>query len=258
MPNQPFYDLSVLIYNVGIPIVLGTLSYSIYNYVNSYMCVNTKLLKTIDKYIPLYDALLKNNGIITNTSDEEDDDEDEDEEDEEEEEDEGDEEDEEDKENEGDEEDEENEGDEDKEEEDNEKEDDDEEEGEKDGENKNNNNNCTCNCNLKKKLKNIKKSKKQSRLAKNNDASKNTIDLLMRLIATNELNKFSFFEENTDDNTEAKNNENICMLNQEDFVSMVYDVKECKEGECKEGENKKDKSEVIQTNNNEHNEHILC
>ena len=60
---------------------------------------------------------------------------------------------------------------------------------------------CTCNCNLKKKLKNIKKSKKQSRLAKNNDASKNTIDLLMRLIATNELNKFSFFEENTDDNT---------------------------------------------------------
>jgi hypothetical protein len=75
----------------------------------------------------------------------------------------------------------------------------------------------------------------------------------MRLIATNELNKFSFFEENTDDNTEAKNNENICMLNQEDFVSMVCDVKE-----CKEGENKKDKSEVIQTNNNEHNEHILC
>jgi hypothetical protein len=47
--------------------------------------------------------------------------------------------------------------------------------------------------------------------------------------------------------SEAKNNENICMLNQEDFVSMVCDVKE-----CKEGENKKDKSEVIQTNNNEH------
>ena len=59
--DKEYCELIVLIYTIGLPIFIGSISYSFLKYVNSYATINTKLLKAIDKYIEVYDIYIENN-----------------------------------------------------------------------------------------------------------------------------------------------------------------------------------------------------